>query len=184
MRRITQSQPSSNEHAAEQELPLSALDAHPRLIGLYRYWDSKRGARSMPARSDLRPEEMAPFLGYVFLVDVEPAPRRFRFRLIGTEVATSYGLDLTGQYTDAVTPESYRVMIERHYAQAVEERRPLVHRMEFSEGMGKVHELIRLTLPLSDDGATVNMLLAASVFGPELRQFREKDRAARRSRRS
>lgn len=173
---------SPGERAVDCELPLSAIDAYPRLAGLYRYWDGKRAARTMPARGDLLPEEMAPYLGYVLLVDVEPAPRRFRFRLIGTEIANSYGADLTGRHTDAVMPDSYRLVVERHYGQAVDARRPVLHRMEFSERPGKVHELIRVTLPLSDDDATVNMLLAASVFGAELRDFRAREREARRGR--
>lgn len=170
---------SGGEYAAEQQLSLASIETHPRLIGLYRYWDSRRGEREMPARLDLWPEEMAEFLGYIFLIDVEQSPRRFRFRLIGTEIANSYGVDLTGKYTDAVTPDAYRVLIERHYNQAVDSRRPVVHRMEFSERPGKVHELIRLALPLSDDGVAVNMLVAASVFGPDLRHFREQERARR-----
>ena len=168
--------PSSGDYAAEQQLSVSALAAYPRLSGLYGYWDAKRGARSMPSRADITPEEMLSFLGHVLLVDVEHAPRRFRFRLVGTEIVDSYGIDLTGKYTDAVMPDSYRRLIERHYTQAVDARSPVVHRMEFSEWPGKVHELIRLTLPLSDDDDRVNMLLAGSVFGAELRHFRARER--------
>src|SRR5581483_7413897 len=166
----------SLDEASDEELSLASID-HPRLVGLHRYWDAKRGGRDMPSRDDLDPVEMAPYLGHVFLIDVESNPRRFRFRLIGTEIVLSYGRELTGKYTDAVTPPSYREMIERHYAQAVDERRPLAHRMTFREDRGKRHDLVRLTLPLSDDGASVNMLLLCSAFGPDLRRFRERQRS-------
>jgi len=132
----------------------------------------------MPSRGDFRPEELQPFLGYVMLVDVEPAPLRFRFRLIGTEVVRSYGFEVTGHYTDVVKPPSYRAMVERHYGLAVERAQPVAHRMSFTEAPGKVHELVRLILPLSEDGKPVNMLMMASVFGPELARFRERQREA------
>lgn len=161
--------------SSEAELPLSAVD-HPRLVGLHSLWNSRRGSRRMPSRADFTPEVLAPFLGYVVLVDVEEAPRRFRYRLIGTEIVSSYGVELTGRYTTAVQPDAYRGMVERHYGQAVDEARPVAHLMSFSEAPGKVHELLRLTLPLSDDDRRVSMLMLASVFGPDLARFRERER--------
>jgi hypothetical protein len=165
------------DDSSEEELSLAALD-HPRLTGLYGFWEARRGTRAMPCRADFRPEDMLPFLGYIILVDVEEAPRRFRFRLIGTEIVTSYGIELTGRYTDAVQPPSYRTMVERHYARAADLARPVAHRMSFTEAPGKIHELVRLSLPLSEDGVRVNMLMLASVFGPELARFRERQRDA------
>ncbi len=157
------------EEAREEELPLARIDQYPRLAGLYRYWDTKRGNRRMPARREISPEEMRDFLGFIILVDVESGPpRRFRFRLVGSEISNAYGRDLTGSYVEDATPESYRKLIERHYSQAVDRAQPVVHRLTFVEWPGKRHALVRLILPLSDDNATVNMLLMVSVFGQEL----------------
>ena len=36
----------------------------------------------------------------------------------------------------------------------------------------------RLSLPLSDDGGQVDMLMTVSGFGPDLQNFRERQRAA------
>lgn len=166
----------ADDDAADEEIPVTALD-HPLLLGLLRHWEAKRGARALPARADFRPEGMQPFLGHIFLVDVEHEPRRFRFRLLGTEIVSSYGIELTGKYTDAVQPPSYRAMIERHYGQAADEKRPMVHRMRFTEHPGKIHQLMRLAMPLSDDGESVNMLMMASVFDPGLALLRERQRA-------
>ncbi len=171
-------QPLMDDETVDEELPVAEL-AHPLLLGLYSHWQEKRGARAMPARADFRPEEMHAFLGHIFLVDVEDAPRRFRFRLLGTEIVTSYGVELTGRYTDAVQPPVYRAMIERHYGQVVDSIRPMVHRMRFVEHPGKVHQLMRLAMPLSEDGGRVNMLMMASVFDPGLTLLRERQRAER-----
>ena len=171
-------QPATDDDAVDEEIPVAALE-HPLLLGLLRHWEAKRGARPLPARADFRPEEMQSFLGHIFLVDVEREPRRFRFRLLGTEIVTSYGVELTGKYTDVVQPPSYRAMIERHYGQVADEMRPMAHRMRFTEHPGKIHQLVRLATPLSDDGTCVNMLMLASVFDPGLALLREKQRAER-----
>jgi hypothetical protein len=163
---------TSTEAASEEQLPLSALEEHPRLNGLYRYWLEKRGERRMPPRRDMLPEQMREFLGYIVLVDVTPAPRRFRFRLVGTEVSNAYGRDMSGLYVDDITTAAYREMLLDHYGRAVDRAEPVLHRLRFVEWPGKVHELVRLTLPLSDDGQTVNMLMLISSFGDELKGHR------------
>jgi hypothetical protein len=165
---------SITEDSADEELPLSVAGEHARLTGIYRYWEAKRGERKMPARRDLRPEEMREFLGYLVLVDVEPStPPRFRFRLVGSEIVGAYGRDLTGLYVEDATPISYRNLLMRHYSRAAEVARPILHRVRFMEWTGKTHELIRLILPLSDDNQTVNMLLIVSAFGDELNKGRQ-----------
>lgn len=171
-------QPTADNDVADEEIPVAALE-HPLLCGLLRHWETKRGARAVPARADFRPEEMQSLLGHIFLVDVEHEPRRFRLRLLGTEIVTSYGVELTGKYTDVVQPPAYRAMIERHYGQVADEVRPMAHRMRFTEHPGKIHQLMRLATPLSDDGERVNMLMMASVFDPGLALLREKQRAER-----
>lgn len=164
---------SITDDSADEELPLTVAGDYARLTGLYRYWERKRGERKMPARRDLRPEEMRDLLGYIVLVDVEPGtPVKFRFRLVGAEIASAYGRDMTGLYVDDAQPLSYRNLLLRHYGRALEVARPVLHRVKFMEWTGKTHELIRLILPLSDDNQTVNMLVMASVFGDEL----DKDR--------
>lgn len=163
---------SNTEAASEEELPLSALADHPRLDGLYRYWLRKRGERTMPPRRDMLPEEMREFLGYIVLIDVTSPPRRFRFRLVGTEISNAYGRDLTGLYVDDITTSSYRDMLVAQYGRAVDTAAPVLHRLRFVEWPGRTHELVRLTLPLSDDGRTVNILMGISSFGDELKGHR------------
>lgn len=176
--RHSAAQTTPDDDTIDEEIPVASLE-HPLLLGLLRHWEAKRGARAMPARADFRPEEMHAFLGHIFLVDVEHEPRRFRFRLLGTEIVTSYGTELTGRYTDAVQPPAYRAMIECHYNQVVDSARPMVHRMRFTEHPDKNHQLMRLAMPLSEDGTRVNMLMMASVFNPGLTLLRERQRAVR-----
>jgi len=44
---------------------------------LYRYWDRKRGARRMPRRADIDPQDLVPFLPALMIVDVVDDDRRY-----------------------------------------------------------------------------------------------------------
>ena len=79
-----------------QEAP-DGFAAVPGIASLQALWDSRRGARRLPARDDFPVEDLRPWLGYVSLVDVTPPPRRFRWRLIGTGIAERLGRDAAGR---------------------------------------------------------------------------------------
>ena len=69
----------------EKQPPPDWLDDMPADIqALYRYWDRQRGARLMPARGDLDPLDMKPFLPGLLLVDVVADDRLYVYRLVGT----------------------------------------------------------------------------------------------------
>ena len=83
--------PGAPEHLAPQ---------HDVLRRLLAYWLGKRGPRRAPARADIDPLEIASLLPHVMLIDVEHAPLRFRYSLVGTEVVRNLGADMTGRYLD------------------------------------------------------------------------------------
>ena len=60
---------------------------HPLLQRLHAYWDGKRNGRVYPGREVIDPLELRFMLGNLILLDVEPEPLRFRYRLFGTEIA-------------------------------------------------------------------------------------------------
>lgn len=53
---------------------------------LFQYWDEKRGDRRAPSRDDIDPAEILEVLPNVCLIDIEADPRRYRVRLMGTEL--------------------------------------------------------------------------------------------------
>lgn len=137
----------------------------PALREILALWQCKCGDRAMPARSDFGPEELRAHMGWIVLVDVEPAPLRFRYRLIGTELTQWVGRDSTGRYLDELyDPEVYDTAISA-YRRVVAQKCPLrVHgRMRHAE---KGHIAFEsLDLPLSDDGETVSMIMTRGTFG-------------------
>jgi hypothetical protein len=138
---------------------------HQRLKDLYAYWLSKKGALIAPPRSAVRPEEIVAFLPNLALVDVIGNPPRFRFRLFGTELVRAYGQDLTGKFLDEIDLNSFNAEIIREVTRMIVERRPQSVRVRFTKQRdGRYLEYERLGLPLSEDGATVNMLFLGFVI--------------------
>ncbi len=137
------------------------------LLGaVYAYWDSKRRGRAMPSRADIDPLEMKAFLPQLVLLDVEGEPPRFRYRLVGTEVTqVRRGLgksDPTGQFVDEVAHHQGTSAVLYHYRRVVAERKPSTDAGTYRPtGERPWVRFSRLVLPLSADGAAVNMLLVA-----------------------
>ena len=146
---------------------LLAFDCNrPELEALYEYWRGKAGNRSMPARGDLDPVlDMPEITPHMWILDVEHDPIGLRYRLVGTQIVANYGTDLTGKRLDEIDLGADRDAILREYAATLESKVPRYsrHQIEISEtGRYLVYE--RLLLPLSDDGETVNMVLAAGFM--------------------
>ncbi len=125
---------------------------------LFQYWDEKRGDRRAPSRDDIDPAEMLKVLPNVCLIDIEADPRRYRVRLMGTELVKWYGRDITGRYVDEITDQVLRALDE-----LVTTWRPWRLAGEYERRSGPVMLYELLALPLSSDGATVNMILGGIV---------------------
>ena len=121
---------------------------------LFLYWDEKRGQRRAPPRDEIDPAGMFGFLPNVFLIDVEAEPRRYRVRLMGTVLVNWYGQDVTGRYIDEITDQVLGALGE-----LVTSWRPWRVTGEYEGPTGRVMLYELLALPLSSDGAAVNMIL-------------------------
>jgi hypothetical protein len=129
-------------------------------LDLYRYWLLKRSSRPMPARSDLNPGDIPALLPYLLIVG-KPGGE-LRYRLIGTAVAQIMGYDATGKTVGSslVSPQDVvetRAIFERVFTGAC----PVFSTGEFIFKSGAHLNMSLLTLPLSDDGAAVNMTVSS-----------------------
>jgi hypothetical protein len=149
------------------------LDA--RLEAFLGYWQSKRGGRAMPRRTDLDPTEMPRrLLPYLYLTDVVDAGARFRYRLMGTAAVTSVRADLTGRYLDEITEAGrYRDYVTALYRLVLARRRPVFsmsHYIRFGPAAGAAPETRpstqRLMCPLSSDGLSVDQVVSCQVYDP------------------
>ena len=136
----------------------------PQHIELYRYWDAKRGQRSMPSRRDLDPGEIPTLLSHLMIVD--KLEGQLRYRLVGTAVAAHFSRDPTGLFVgENVLPPEYAASLRNTYEQVWSGGQPLftttVHRSNSSQA---IEVSARLLLPLgTDEQANVNMIIVSRV---------------------
>jgi hypothetical protein len=136
----------------------------PILSDALAFWLARRGARTMPRKSDLDPVEMPPRL-LPQLQIIEPiADGRFRFRLVGTAAVEAYGRDYTGRCPDEMFTPDRAAFIQRIYRTACETRRPVFSRNKYITTKNVDLIANRLYLPLSDDDATVDFILGVLTF--------------------
>jgi hypothetical protein len=127
-----------------------------RVLG---YWQRKRGDVFAPRRADIDPIDLIEALPRIMLVDVVPTvPIDFRYRLSGTGICDVHGANHTHKSPRDLIPPAYGELIYEHYRAAVERRVPLLHLIALDIDDRKL-SYVRLLLPLSEDGASVTMLM-------------------------
>jgi hypothetical protein len=129
------------------------------LSALLQLWQDRRKDGNLPARADFDPLDLKAFLGRIVLFDVLQNPRRFRFRLVGTDWVMRFGLDPTNTLVDDFPRVQSRPFINEVLGKVVDGRAPLwARRAVLIEG--RYYHYGMLLMPLSADGATVNMVMA------------------------
>lgn len=133
-----------------------------RLRQLYTYWRSKATGGRLPSRAAISPAEIPPLLPYIFLIDVERDPQRFRFRLIGTQIVQWAGRDVTGLYIDDPIYGPGGSKLGEEYAEVAARGLPLYTEQPAQRPERDWVFYERLVLPLAQDGRTVDILLCAA----------------------
>jgi len=134
---------------------------YPDLAFALDYWKGKCGDRFAPSRADINPQEITRILPRVMLADVvhgEDGRIDFRYRLSGTAIGDTHGSELTGQRPRDLEPSAYGALIDSHYREAIERRRPIAHMIALRTNK-KTRAYARIILPLSSDGETIDKLM-------------------------
>jgi hypothetical protein len=149
----------------------------PRLAALHAYWSSKLCGRPMPSRSDIDPIEIPKLLPWIMLVDVQEGGANFRYRLVGSEIASHVGAALTRRTVGSAVAGPYTEWLLGVYRTAVERKKPVFSRSELGFGSRGLKRVVsRLMLPLSSDGETVSMILNGQDYTqPHDRSFVVRD---------
>jgi hypothetical protein len=139
-----------------------AAPSTPVAQQLLAYWRSKLRGRKAPRREDILPEELGGLLPWVILVEVVGAPPKLRVRLAGTGVVREYGVEMTGKFLDDLDMGGMRNRSLEDHWRAVRECCPVWGSFDFQKQDGRWVSYERITLPLSADGKSVNMLLCGA----------------------
>lgn len=147
------------------EPPLPA-DCDRRIRRLYEYWLAVHPpSGGLPGRQHIDPTAVPDLLAWLWILDVERRPLRFRYRLVGTEQVAAMDGDPTGRFLDEVHPAFTGSASYPQYVAAAERAEIGYRRGAPSFHMSKDYVAIeRLLLPLARDGRTVDMLLAITVY--------------------
>lgn len=153
-------------------LELALRNPHyPDLEDVLDYWEGKRRGRIAPSRADIEPLDLATVLPRIMLADVLSNPLDFRYRLSGTGIADVHGTELTGLAPRDLRPAEYGRLIDQHYRQCVNERRPLLH-LILLDTLHRSRGYARLLLPLSNDGNAISMLMAVDSANQDVYELK------------
>lgn len=142
-------------------------DLHPRLRRVLAHWTAAlpQGA-ALPSRAAIDPCAIRADLPFVWLLDVQQAPFRLRYRLVGTAIAEAAKRALTGLWLDDAHADGGAEWAAARARRAALERKP-----DWSRGPQSLfpqtalrHGIETLMLPLGADGRGVDMLLCCSAF--------------------
>lgn len=158
------------------EIPEACVETlqDSRLVRLLAYWRDKVVDGVMPPPESIEPMDFKFILGYLTLVDVEASPRRYRFRLDGSILASLSGMDYTGKYLDQLGLPEYCAFVAATYDRVVDGKAPYAYRkrgafdkQSFSEetlilplGLGgRVQRLMVAVIPGGTPGSDNKMLI-------------------------
>lgn len=140
--------------------------ADPHIQGIHRYWLDKRGERFAPARADIKPAEMKPFLPYIMMWDLpsETEPR-FIIRLVGSHITGVLGQDNTGRDAVQSMPPPAAAMQREIFSQVINSKEPRFRTGRSHWSPEKSFRRFEACfLPLSEDGESVTMILGGVSF--------------------
>lgn len=159
---------SLRDGEGEANVPGVLLDQP--LDGLYRHWLSQRRGRALPRRADIDPLEIpGESWPYTMLLDViwnADAPR-FRYRRVGDVFWRGSLREPTGRFIDEVLTEraGYRDYVLGIYEEMARRAVPIYTENSFTlAGRPAPMRVRRISLPLSNGGDRVDMVLAGHVF--------------------
>lgn len=139
----------------------------PELERVFAYWDGlKRGGNAIPFWDDVKISMKTSLGREVFLTEVFENPLRFRFDLVGNDVARDYGTIVNGRFSDEIDLRAPFDELTTQLQVTVEHREPTYfrHAVDRKAAEDKAaedkDEYSRLVLPLWGNGH-IEMLLGA-----------------------
>lgn len=163
---------SQDQIAEEAGLPEAV---HADLEAFLNYWHSKRGPRLMPARDDIRPEEIRRLLPGICLLDLDYRAghlERLRFRLAGTALYDMIGRDVTGLCLhDIIPPPVYR-RVRHQFTQIIADGRPRYRRITWPRGPRPHVVYERILAPLGPPDGAPTMFIGMHAIVDNARPWR------------
>jgi hypothetical protein len=153
--------------------------ASPMVRRIHAWWTAHSHG-DIADRGDFDPAAFKDLLPNIILADVEHAPFRIRYRLVGAKVIDATGFNIAGRYLDEMMPSEPEAPWQDLYAMAYEQRRPIIGTSECTTTAGGLFVYEFGLFPLRKGGSTVDQFLAIEDYGnltstlTDLVQWRER----------
>ena len=125
------------------------------------YWQSKRQGDAFPSKSDIEPWDIQEKLGRICLLEVQPEPLDFIYRLDGSNIASAVTVDMTGRAVTEITPEIYGQTVHHDLSVTVREKEPTLWliALDFPPASYRYQRVI---LPLGNQEQEIHHLMTFS----------------------
>lgn len=132
---------------------------HPALVQIEGYWESLRGDRLVPDRSEVDPRGLTGALEHAFVLE-RIAPGLARFRVAGMHLSDLMGLEVRGMPVSAIFTPDARPKLATALEATFNEPAQVWMRLEGEDGIGRSPlQGEMLILPLRSDGGEVTRAL-------------------------
>lgn len=128
-------------------------------------WFDASGSGSLPGKGFLDPLRLRFLLGSLSLLEVQPDPLRFRYRLIGTDIVQRLGYELTGKWLDEHPDPTIRPFILKGATMVFHAARP-VYGHALARVLGEDWLLEVVAVPLFGPDGEVAYIGAGQSFPP------------------
>ena len=145
-------------YAHESELKSEMIHA------LHRWWRNNCRA-DIPDRSDFDPADFKRLLANILIADIEHAPFRVRYRVVGTRVVEATGFNITGRYLDELMPTEPEAPWLDLYEQCCKSRGPVIGSSPCTTTSGGLFTHEFGLFPLRKDGMSVDQVLSIEDYG-------------------
>ncbi len=137
----------------------------PELKVLFTYWLGKSRDRIGPPRSEIELKDIPTLLPSIHLYDVQDEGRRFSARVLGTQIVAALGCDPTGRVLTIADREPIFARPFACLTATYHYRRPLRATAERAAARERTFlSSETLSLPLSDDGQSLNKILLCTIY--------------------
>lgn len=128
-------------------------------------WFDAGGSGSPPDKGFLDPLRLRFLLGSLSLLEVQPDPLRFRYRLIGTDIVQRLGYELTGKWLDEHPDPTIRPFILKGATMVFHAARPVYGHAQ-ARVLGEDWLLEVVAVPLFSPDGEVAYIGAGQSFPP------------------
>ncbi|WP_420346772.1 PAS domain-containing protein [Pelagibius sp.] len=141
---------------------LGLIESQPLKLLLAHYLEV-RGARRLPARSDIDALKLGPVLSVIWINEYEPEAGTFRYRLAGEEVNAVFGTSVSGRLLSDFVAEEFFAPVNENFLRVIDAEEAMLVSGPMYRCAERVAIGERLALPLSSDGEKADGIIGATV---------------------